>query len=143
MEAYPLQWPVGWSRTLSPKRSRFGSYNKKPTIYQGTEKLLDALRKFIGPNKEVIISTNLRLKNDGLPYSNQKDPSDSGVAVYFKMANDNGDFNIPMVIACDSYDKIGCNIYACALTIEALRGIEFKENAPDLWHGECSGTCHT
>jgi hypothetical protein len=119
MEAYPLQWPIGWKRTKNPKRSRFGTYNSKPTIHSGTQKILDEIRKLTGSNKDVIISTNLKLRQDGLPYSAQREPEDKGVAIYFTMANKEA-----MVIACDSFDKIGCNIYACALTIEAMRGIE-------------------
>ena len=30
-----------------------------------------------------MLSTNLRVKIDGLPYSNQKEPEDPGIAVYF------------------------------------------------------------
>lgn len=118
MEAYPLQWPLGWQRTVSPKRSRFGTYNSKPTIYSATTKIINEIRMLTKTKDDIVISTNLKLKNDGLPYSNQKEPADQGVAVYFKM---NGE---SMVIACDSFDKIGCNLYACALTIQAMMGID-------------------
>lgn len=52
-----------------------------------------------------------------MPYSNQRQPDDQGAAVYFKFEDKD------MVIACDTFDKIGCNIYAIGLTIEAMRGI--------------------
>jgi len=122
MESYPLQWPLGWKRTTNPKRSRFGTYNSKPSIHKATQLVLSEIQKLIHyPNhlmNEITISTNLRLRNDGLPYSVQREPDDKGVAIYFKR---NGE---QMVIACDTFDKIGCNIYACALTIGAMRGID-------------------
>lgn len=116
-EAYPLQWPVGWKRTRNPKQSRFGSWNSKPTIHQSTQSLLDELQR-LTRSRKCIITTNLKLRMDGLPYSSQRQPDDQGVAVYFKYNNDN------IVIACDTYDKIGCNLYAISKTIEAMRGIE-------------------
>jgi hypothetical protein len=118
MEAYPLQWPVGVKRTGNQIRSRFGKYNDKPTIASAANKLLGEIKRLTGSTKGTVISSNLRLKNDGLPYSNQRTPDDNGVAIYFYMAGKQ------MVIAIDLYDRIGCNIYACALTVEAIRGIE-------------------
>lgn len=115
-EAYPLQWPVGWHRTKHPVLSRFGNYYNKPSIYQATQKLIDEIRMLGG--KDVVISTDLKLRQDGLPYSAQKEPEDRGAAVYFKWNNED------IVIACDTFNKIGCNLWAMAKTIEAMRGIE-------------------
>lgn len=120
MEAYPLTWPTGWKRTAHPQRSRFGSYNSKPTIAKGKDKILDEIRKLGGRN--VIISTNLKLRQDGLPYSAQSEPNDKGVAVYFTK-NINGKQE-DLCIACDWYDKIGCNLYAIGNSIDALRSME-------------------
>jgi hypothetical protein len=53
-----------------------------------------------------------------MPYSKQPQPSDKGVAVYFSHKKR------PMCFACDRWDKVQDNIYAVAMTIEALRGIE-------------------
>ena len=116
VEAYPLSWPAGWPRTQYPERSRFGSYYDKPSVDKATRKLQDEIRMLGG--KDLIISTNLVLRNDGLPRSSQRSPDDRGAAVYFKWKDE------PMVIACDSYDKIGCNLWAMAKTIEAMRGID-------------------
>lgn len=115
-EAYPLQYPNGWLRTSNPQRSRFGSWNDKPSIHEGSQKIVYEMRLFGGKN--LIISSNLRLKKDGLPYSNQKQPEDTGVAVYFTWEDEQ------KVIACDSFDKVGCNLWAIAKTIEAMRGID-------------------
>lgn len=114
-EAYPLQWPAGWARTRSIIESRFGSYNDKPTIVRATDKIVYEMSLFKG--KELIISSNLKLRKDGLPYSAQRQPDDKGVAVYFIYQNDQ------KVIACDTFQKVGCNLWAIAKTIEAMRGI--------------------
>ena len=116
-EAYPLYWPTGWKRTLRPKTSRFGKWNKKPTVYETSLELLGELRRLTG-SSECIISTNVPLKNNGLPYSNFREPDDCGVAVYFNYNKQD------MVIACDTFDRVGCNMYAIVKTIEAMRGIE-------------------
>jgi len=111
MEAYPLQWPPCWPRNNCQENSRFGDL----TIAKGTKELLDELRK-MGAS-EIIISTNLRLKMDGLPYSNQKQPDDCGVAVYFKLKRQ------PQCFPCDRWSSIQDNMRAIAKTIDALRGI--------------------
>ena len=115
-EAYPLQYPNGWKRTKRPERSRFGAYNDKPSIHKATQKIIEEMRLFGGTG--LIISTDLKLRLDGLPYSSQKQPEDQGVAVYFTYQKEQ------KVIACDSFDKIGCNLWAIAKTIEAMRGID-------------------
>jgi hypothetical protein len=95
-EAYPLTWPAGWRRTPAHERvrARFnikvrkygesgGSWLSKSevSIAQGTERVLDSLNR-MGFNRSVVISSNLSLRNDGLPRSNQRGPDDPGVAVY-------------------------------------------------------------
>ena len=115
-EAFPLQYPNGWKRTPKPQPSRFGSWNDKPSIHKATQKIISEMKLFGGTN--LIISSNLKLRQDGLPYSSQKQPNDQGVAVYFTYQKEQ------KVIACDSFDKIGCNLWAIAKTIEAMRGID-------------------
>lgn len=110
---YPLCWPDGWPRTLS--------FNVKSSSFRVTQdsaqnNLLAELKR-LGA-KEIIISTNIRLRNDGLPYSSQRAPEDRGVSVYFKYKKRN------MVFACDKFKLVGDNIHAIGKTIEALRGIE-------------------
>lgn len=116
IESYPLSWPDSWPRNKKPVRSRFGTWNKKPSIYESTYKLKEELR-LMGA-KDLIISSNLRLKKDGDPYSNQREPEDCGIAIYFKIKDE------AMVIACDTFDKCGCNIWGIAKSVEAMRGIE-------------------
>lgn len=111
-EAYPLQWPLGKPRAKWPASSKFGTY----TLAQVTQFVLREIRLLGGGTP--IISTNLRLRLDGLPYSKQAQPQDRGTAVYFTLKGKQ------MCFACDRWDKIEDNIYAVSKTIEALRGIE-------------------
>lgn len=66
----------------------------------------------------IVLSTNVELRRDGLPYANQPEPSDSGVAVYFERKGKQ------MVFACDRWDRVKDNLRAIEKTIEAMRGIE-------------------
>lgn len=118
MQSFPLQWPVSWQRTKNPKRSRFGSSQNKPSIAYASDIILAELKRLTGSSEDIIISSNLKYKNNGVPYSGQKEPTDQGVAVYFMMEKEQ------IVIACDSFDKIGCNLYAIGKTIEAMRSID-------------------
>lgn len=116
--SFPLHWPLGWPRKLSRIPSRFGKHNTPPSVAAGSRKVLDELRRMGVPDYNVVISTNVELRRDGLPYSNQRTPTDPGVAVYFKLKGKQ------KVLACDKYVTVGDNLYAIGLTIEATRGIE-------------------
>jgi hypothetical protein len=116
--ASPLTWPDGWTRTKSPERSRFGKWQKPVSIAVATTFVLEELRRMGIGDWNVIISTDLRLRQDGLPYSNQREPDDKGASVWWK------DGDEQRVIALDKYDRIADNIYAIGKTIEAMRGIE-------------------
>lgn len=111
-EAYPLTWPEGWKRTRIPERSRF----KINYFSIARDTLLAEIRRMGGSN--VVLSTNVALRLDGLPYANLAEPKDSGAAVYFKYKNK------AMCFACDTFRTVKENLYAMAKTIEALRGIE-------------------
>ena len=65
-----------------------------------------------------VISTNVKLRRDGLPYAGQREPDDKAVAVYFTYNR------VPMCFACDQWDRLKDNMQAIHKTIEALRGIE-------------------
>lgn len=116
--ASPLTWPDGWRRTKEPKHSRFGTWNKKVTIHKATNFVLEELRLMGVDSQDVIISTNLRLRLDGLPYSNQREPEDQGVSVWWDTGED------MRVLALDKYNRIADNMWAIGKTIEAMRGIE-------------------
>lgn len=116
--AYPLSYPVGWARTPKHKitRSRFGTYRAPVTTWKAIQALQRELNLLGARN--VIISTNLKLRNDGLPASSQREPDDAGAAVYFQLNKK------PRVLACDKWKTVGENLYAIAKHVEALRGQE-------------------
>lgn len=124
IDAYPLEWPdtIRWPREKNPKRSNFytktGRYKtRQKTVADAREFLMDELRRLKAKN--VVVSTNIKLrKSDGLPYSNRKEPEDSGVAVYFTLKGEQ------RCIPCDKWDRVADNIYAIGKTIEAMRGID-------------------
>jgi hypothetical protein len=68
--------------------------------------------------RDIVISSNLPLRRDGLPYANKAEPEDTAVAVYFTL--DGAERCIP----CDRWDRVRDNLRAIALTIAALRGLE-------------------
>lgn len=111
-EAYPLCWPEGRRRNVVPVSSRFSDVafgRARDTLFHEIELL---------PGSKIILSTNIPLRQDGLPYATYAQPKDKGVAIYFQYKKK------PMVFACDEWNKIEHNIWAIAKTIEALRGIE-------------------
>lgn len=111
-EAYPLQWPPGWKRTTYPTFARFGDF----TFYRCCQDVKSELKRLGAKN--IIISTNIPLKQDGDPYSRFKKPDDCGVAVYFDRDNKQ------QCIPCDKWNTIEDNLRAIFKTIEALRGLE-------------------
>ena len=110
IEAYPLCWPTGRPRAKYRERGRF-----RASFAKARDKIVSEVRLLGGSS--VIISTNIELKRDGLPYATFKTPDDSGVAVYFTYKKRQ------MCFACDRYAKADDNMHAIALTIGALRGV--------------------
>lgn len=125
IEAFPLSWPMGWPRTAYPKVSRFDV-----TFAQSRDGLMEQIRLLGG--RLPILSTNVALRRDGLPYANQSEPSDRGVAVYFEWKGQQ------RVFACDRWDRVKDNIRALEKTIEAIRGIE-RWGASDMLDRAFSG----
>jgi hypothetical protein len=68
--------------------------------------------------KEIVVSTNVPTRRDGLPYADAREPADPGVAVYFTHGKRQ------LVIACDSYSTVRANMRAVGATVEALRAIQ-------------------
>lgn len=118
IEAYPLTWPEGWPREArwSRKKSAFG--DKSFALVR--DELFRELKRYGAI--DVILSTNIPLRKDGIPYSGYRQPDDVGVAVYFKLRV-KGQVK-PLVFACDKWTKIEDNIHAIYKTIDALRGIQ-------------------
>lgn len=114
-QAYPLQWPIGQPRTPPEKRVYSQFKTKQEKAQQG---LLLEIQRLGG--RDPIISTNVPIRRDGLPYADvaRRNIPDQGVAVYFSLKGRQQCF------ACDRWATIGENIHAIAKTIEALRGID-------------------
>lgn len=66
----------------------------------------------------MILSTNVELRLDGQPRSDRGNPSDPGVALYFKLKGRD------TALACDRWVRVADNITALAKHIEAIRGME-------------------
>lgn len=132
IQRYPLQWPLGWARTSSRKRQRSTFTQKRQNVATegepsrraaygtvttnvATQRLERQLESLGGADP--VLSTNVRLRLDGRPYSDQ-DPEDPGVAVYFRFKGR------ATVLACDRYLRVADNIAAVAAHIDALRRIE-------------------
>lgn len=115
-EAFPLQWPAGRPRTERWRRER-GKF--EVTFARARDNIVAEIGRLAGryQDPQIVISTNIALRRDGLPLANQRQPDDPGVAVYFLYKKRQ------MSFACDRWEKIEHNMQAIAKTIEALRGI--------------------
>lgn len=126
---YPLSWPIGQERTKPSDRRRaafgtrgrhgyMGGYtpSRKHSIAESARELEQEIRRMGG--RDMIISSNLKVKSNGLPYSNQRTPDDPGIAVYFTWHKRD------LVFACDKWLSIEDNLWAIVKHIEALRGQE-------------------
>jgi hypothetical protein len=112
-EAYPLAWPDGWPRT--PPGLRQASAYK---VSLGTAR--DDLMRELGlVGRHGMLSTNIALRRDGLPYADAREPADPGAAVYWDSRQGE-----PMSLACDSWRTVRENIRALGLAIESLRQLE-------------------
>lgn len=127
--SYPLQWPPGRKRTQYRNEGRFSSgertvnslgnshINRRAiTINEALTRLQNELDR-IGA-QYVVMSSNLEQRLDGLPRSNQSNPLDPGVAVYFRLDDK------PFCLPCDTYTQVAQNIAAVAAHIKATRDIE-------------------
>lgn len=107
--AFPLQWPNNRPRAKSRTESQFGEHS----IYGSCDAIIAEVKRLHG--WQLVISTNAPLRKDGLPKSDVL-VSDPGAAIYFRL-NDK-----PVVLACDKWKHLACNLWAIAKHIEALRG---------------------
>jgi hypothetical protein len=133
--AYPLQWPTGWERS-HPAQKRHGKFKtgrsgyigygdskrwesaRELTINDAVKRVRTELAAMGIDEDDVVISTNLKLRLDGFPRSDQRDPDDAGAAVYWR------DRGQTRCMAIDRYYRIADNIGAIAATLEAMRAIE-------------------
>lgn len=129
IDAYPLQWPAGWPRTpqAEVRYGRFGTRKASTannshsaiTIAEATKRVLAELSRMGIDRDDIVISTNLLLRLDGLPRSGQPAPHDPGAAVYWQTTT-----GARRVMAIDQYDRVADNLAAIAATLDAMRAIE-------------------
>lgn len=130
IQAYPLQWPAGWRRCRSRIEARFhrrgnpqGEHGWRPkqdlTVADALQRVLDELWAMGFDRDGIAISTNVKLRLDGLPRSTAGEPQDPGAAVYWR----NGKRGI-RCMAVDRYDRVADNLAAIAATLGAMRAIE-------------------
>lgn len=127
--ASPLTWPAGWPRTEPGARGygRFGKREKPSdsswarlkdvTVAEATSRVIAELERMRA--RDVIVSTNLALRIDGLPRSGQREPTDPGAAVYWTDRT-----GASRNIAIDQYTKLADNLAAIAATLDAFRTVE-------------------
>jgi len=135
-QRYPLSWPLGWPRAVAGSRRRadFGKTDRTygPPHADGTRTLHERRRSLTASDAalrlereidrlggaDALLSTNLKLRLDGAPRSDQGEPSDPGAAVYFTLRGQ------AICLACDRWLRVADNIAALAAHIDALRRIE-------------------
>jgi len=109
--AYPLEWPHGWPRTPQRKHSRFEVERGRAAA-----ELVHAL-ELMGC-KDIVISSNVQVRRDGLPLAGAPEPRDPGVAVYW-VRNAR-----PGCMACDLYRTTRENLRAVWQAVEAMRALK-------------------
>jgi hypothetical protein len=134
-EAYPLSWPDGAARTPAHKRRR-STFAKRSRTAQGWMTRADLtvgeeIKRVrseverIARSANLVISTNLPTRNDGMPMASASESGkDPGVAVYWSVRKHPSGVVVPYVMPCDTYDRIADNLHAIALSIEAMRGLD-------------------
>jgi len=132
VSAHPLQWPTGWKRidahyrraarfSRGRRQTGLGWESSRPvTLTEAVDRVLAELQRMGVERQDVVISTNVRTRLDGLPRSGEREPDDPGAAVYWRDA-----FNAaPRVMAIDQYDRVADNLAAIAATLDAMRAID-------------------
>lgn len=116
IDAYPLAWPEGWKRT-DPHRRSSSAY--KVSFGKARDDVVHSLRLMHVRDCNVVVSSNIPVRLDGLPYANMREPSDPGIAVYWSDRSNNR-----RVVACDAWRTTRENLRAIGMTLEALRTLE-------------------
>jgi hypothetical protein len=110
---YPLEWPPGRHKIEPRWRDRSAFRQRTPGAAR--QFVIDEIERFGGD--DVVISTNIPLRKDGLPYSGGFRLDDEAVAIYFTRDGKR------LCFACDRWGTMAENFHAIGKTIEAIRGI--------------------
>lgn len=116
--AFPLQWPDGWPRHRGAREGdgRFSGRTYGLSIGRARDQLVCEIERLGAKN--VVISSNVALRRDGLPYSDKRRLDSPGVAVYFTLKDR------PMVMAVDRFVSVAGNLRSLTLAIDAMRQLE-------------------
>lgn len=132
--AYPLQWPAGWERTPESHRTwgRFGKRDSRGSlldvnIADAVDRVRDQLRMLGISDDNIVISTNLKTGRNGFPLTDQAQPKDTAVAVYWIDRTGN-----PRCMATNRYHKVADNLAGIAASLEAMRTLERHGSAEIL-----------
>lgn len=118
-KSFPLAWPDGWRRTDEDKRKQHANFG---TMFSRDRDSI--LRRLNKRGANAVITSDLPLRNDGLPYADAR-CADPGIAVYwYEFDHAPGGNWKERVLACDYWRSITQNIRAVSLTVEAICGIE-------------------
>ena len=115
--AYPLCWPAGRRRThLTATKSAL--IFKGSTVHTAVQDVLTELGRMGIGRDDVVISTAIPTRLDGLPKSEARQVDDHGACVWFRRAGE------LRSIAVDTFDAPAGNLRAIALAIESIRRLE-------------------
>ena len=124
-DAYPLDWPPGWARTASGRRTDARDRFKRGSGWQNRYywTLADAQTEMFNELKllgarSVVVYSNLKRRLDGGIRSGQRMPDDPGVAVFFELEGE------AMVMARDAFIRVEENIRSMTLAIAGLRQVK-------------------
>lgn len=120
IRAYPINWPAGWPRTESYRRKtgQFTRNKQYLSVIDGVERVLDELKRLGVERDDIVVSTNIPTRLDGLPRSDKGSDGDPGAAVYWRK-------NKKMqCMAIDRYNATEDNLAAIAATLDAMRAIQ-------------------
>lgn len=110
--AFPLQWPAGRARRPAYRREAAAFDTGMAAARDGAFNQVALLGA-----RNVVLSSNVPLRQDGKPYASFPRIDDPAVALYFTYQGKE------MCFACDRWTRVEDNIQAIRKTIEALRGI--------------------
>lgn len=96
------------------------------SVNDATTRVLHEIAMLRVAEDDLVVSTNVRLRLDGLPVSGDKEPEDPGAAVYWRKHTQT------KCMAIDQYTKVADNLAAIAATLEAMRAIGRYSNAEVL-----------
>ncbi len=121
--ASPVDWPRARPRTALRKDALWRHDGRRVTFDIALGRLREQIRA-VTPNgkhwrmRELTLSTNFDLRNDGRFRRDRGAPADPGVAFFFELDGE------PHVLACDRWNTVADNVAAIAAHIDSLRGQE-------------------